>query len=101
MKSGFVSIIGKPNVGKSTLINRIIGSKISIVSPKSQTTRNSIEGIYNDDDSQIVFIDTPGIHKPFNELGTIMNNSALSSIKEVDAVAIVVDASRHFGAGDR
>ena len=71
MKSGFVSIIGLPNVGKSTILNKIIGEKISIVTEKSQTTRNSVYGIYNDDESQIVFIDTPGIHKPFNKLGEI------------------------------
>jgi GTP-binding protein Era len=101
MKSGFVAIIGRPNVGKSTIVNAACGHIVSIVTDKAQTTRDVIKGIYNDKDSQIVFVDTPGIHKPFHELGTIMNNSALASIKEVDAVAIVVDSSHHFGAGDR
>ena len=73
MKSGFVSIIGRPNVGKSTLLNTIVGEKIAITSDKPQTTRNLIQGIYNDIDTQIVFIDTPGIHKPINKLGNKMN----------------------------
>ena len=76
MKSGFVSIIGRPNVGKSTLLNSIINQKIAITSNKPQTTRNIIKGIYNDDDSQIVFIDTPGIHKPNNKLGNVLNKQA-------------------------
>lgn len=93
MKSGFVSILGKSNVGKSTLLNNILHAKISIVTDKQQTTRNIIKGIYNDEDSQIVFIDTPGIHKARQKLGEEMNNMALSSIKDAEVVIIVIDAS--------
>ena len=100
MKSGFVSIIGKPNVGKSTLLNKIIGSKISIVTPKCQTTRNSIQGIYNDDDSQIIFIDTPGIHKPFNELGKALDKVSYSSIRDSDISLLVVDTSKNYSDDD-
>ena len=78
MKSGFVCLVGRSNVGKSTILNRIIGKKVSIVSPKSQTTRNSIQGIYNDEDSQIIFVDTPGIHKPKNALGETMDKISYS-----------------------
>lgn len=101
MKSGFVAIIGRPNVGKSTILNAIIGAKVSIVTDKSQTTRDVIKGIYNDAESQIVFVDTPGIHKPIHELGKIMNSSALSSVKDVEAAILVIDASKHFGLGDQ
>ena len=76
MRSGFVTLVGRPNVGKSTLINALVGYKIAITSNKAQTTRNMIQGIYNDDDSQIVFVDTPGIHKPVNKLGNILNKKA-------------------------
>ena len=76
MKSGTISIVGRPNVGKSTLINKILDKKVAITSPKAQTTRNIILGVYNDDDSQIVFIDTPGIHKPKNKLGNLLNKKA-------------------------
>lgn len=100
MKSGFVSIIGKPNVGKSTLLNKIIGSKISIVTPKCQTTRNSIQGIYNDEDSQIIFIDTPGIHKPFNELGKALDKVSYSSIRDSDISLLVVDTSKNYSEDD-
>ena len=100
MKSGFVSIVGRPNVGKSTLLNTLLESKIAITSHVSGTTRNIIEGIYNDDDSQIVFIDTPGIHKPVNKLGSIMNNQAYHIIDEVDAILFIVDATKEFGKGD-
>lgn len=100
MKSGFVSLIGRPNVGKSTLLNRLIGQKISIVTPKSQTTRNSIEGIYNDEDSQIIFIDTPGIHKPFNRLGEAMDKLSYSSIRNSDLAVFLVDASHDLNEGD-
>lgn len=100
MRSGFVSIIGKPNVGKSTLLNKIIGSKISIVTPKCQTTRNSIQGIYNDDDSQIIFIDTPGIHKPFNELGKALDKVSYSSIRDSDISLLVVDTSKNYSDDD-
>ncbi len=101
MKSGFVSIIGRPNVGKSTLINAILDTKLSIVTSKSQTTRDLIKGIYNDNDSQIVFIDTPGIHKPIKELGKLMNKKAFDSLKDIDAAIIVIDASKYIGNGDK
>ena len=100
MKSGFVSIVGRPNVGKSTLLNTLLESKIAITSNVSGTTRNIIEGIYNDNDSQIVFIDTPGIHKPINKLGNIMNNQAYHIIDEVDVILFVVDVTKQFGKGD-
>ena len=100
MKSGFVSIVGRPNVGKSTLLNSLLESKIAITSHVSGTTRNIIEGIYNDDESQIVFIDTPGIHKPVNKLGSIMNNQAYHIIDEVDTIIFMVDATKPFGKGD-
>jgi GTP-binding protein Era len=89
-KSGYVSIVGKPNVGKSTLLNSIIGQKVSIVSPKAQTTRNSITGIKTLPDAQIVFTDTPGIHKPFHKLGEAMVNSAMASAKDVDVILYMV-----------
>ena len=100
MKSGFVSIVGKPNVGKSTLLNAIIGKKISIVTPKSQTTRNEITGIYNDDESQIIFIDTPGIHKPHNELGEILDKKAYRTIRDCDIALLVIDSSKSFNESD-
>lgn len=101
MKSGFVAIVGKPNVGKSTILNALIGSKISIVTPKNQTTRNSIQGIYNDNDSQIVFIDTPGIHKPRSVLGEMMDKASYSSIRDCDIALFIVDASKKFDEGDQ
>jgi GTP-binding protein Era len=100
MKSGFVAILGRPNVGKSTLLNGILNKKISIVTDKSQTTRNAIKGIYNEDDVQIVFTDTPGIHKPKERLGQEMNNMAYGAAHDVDANILVVDASVPFGPGD-
>ena len=100
MKSGFVSLIGRPNVGKSTLLNSIIGKKIAITSDKPQTTRNIIEGIYNDNDSQIVFVDTPGIHKPKYKLGKYLNKQAYYSIDDVDVVVFLVDAKEELGKGD-
>ena len=100
MKSGFVAILGRPNVGKSTIINNIVNHNVSIVTDKSQTTRNNIIGIYNDDEAQIVFLDTPGIHKPKQQLGKEMNNMAYSAAHDVDAVIFVVDASKSFGPGD-
>ena len=99
-KSGFVSIIGRPNVGKSTLLNQILKEKIAIVSPKAQTTRNKIQGIYTTDNEQIIFIDTPGIHKAKNELGNRMNEYAISSIDGIDAILYVIDASTPLGKGD-
>ena len=100
MKSGFVSILGRPNVGKSTLLNAILNKKISIVTDKSQTTRNAIKGIYNADGVQIVFTDTPGIHKPREKLGVEMNNMAYSAAHDVDVNILVVDASLPYGPGD-
>lgn len=94
IKSGFVTIIGKPNVGKSTFINNCLGTKISIVSPKPQTTRNSIQGIYNKDNVQIIFIDTPGIHKAHNELGKFMNKESYQTLKEVDLILYIVDGTK-------
>ncbi|CAH1851358.1 GTPase Era [Convivina intestini] len=99
-KSGFVAIIGRPNVGKSTLLNRIVGEKIAIMSDKAQTTRNKIQGIYTTDDAQVVFIDTPGVHKPQNSLGDFMVKSAFSALHEADAIWFVVDASQERGRGD-
>ena len=100
MKSGFVSILGRPNVGKSTILNAIINRKVSIVTDKSQTTRNQIRGIYQGQDSQIIFIDTPGIHKPHAKLGEEMNIMAYSAAHDADVNILVVDASRPFGEGD-
>ncbi|GAW99567.1 GTPase Era [Secundilactobacillus mixtipabuli] len=99
-RSGFVAIVGRPNVGKSTLLNRVVGQKVAIMSDKPQTTRNKIQGIYTTDDAQIVFIDTPGVHKPKSELGDYMMKSALSSLNEVDAVIMMVNAEQRRGAGD-
>lgn len=100
MKSGFVSLVGRPNVGKSTLINQIVGKKVAITSNKPQTTRNSIQGIYNDSDTQIIFVDTPGIHKPNNKLGTYLNEQAYYSANDVDVILFLVDASVSLGKGD-
>jgi len=100
MKSGFVSIIGRPNVGKSTLLNNIMGRKIAITSNKPQTTRNIIQGIYNEQDTQIVFVDTPGIHKPKYKLGKYLNKQSYMMIDDVDVVLFVVDASEKLGPGD-
>lgn len=101
MKSGFVTIIGRPNVGKSTLLNSIIKEKVAIISPKPQTTRNLIQGIYNDEETQIVFVDTPGIHKPVDKLGVALNEQAYYSINDVDVVLFLVDASSEYGKGDQ
>ena len=100
-KSGFVSIIGRPNVGKSTLLNAILKEKIAIVTPKAQTTRNRIQGIYTTDNEQIIFIDTPGIHKAHNELGNIMNDFALKSITGIDLILYLIDDNVPLGTGDR
>ncbi len=95
-KSGFVSIIGRPNVGKSTLINNLLDFNVSIITPKAQTTRDNISGIYTDEDSQIIFIDTPGIHKAFNELGNVMNAFAYSSLDGVDLIIYMDDCTKEF-----
>ena len=100
MKSGFVSILGRPNVGKSTILNGIINKKVSIVTDKSQTTRNIIRGIYHGENSQIIFIDTPGIHKPHAKLGEEMNVMAYSTAHDVDVNVLVIDASKEYGEGD-
>ncbi len=100
MKSGFVALVGRPNAGKSTLINALLKQKIAIISPKPQTTRNQIRGIRTDDDSQIIFVDTPGIHKPQHQLGTQMNKEAFSAMDSVDIIYYLVDASVPFGKGD-
>ena len=99
-KSGFVSIIGRPNVGKSTFLNRIIGQKIAIMSDKPQTTRNKIQGVYTENDSQVIFIDTPGIHKPKHKLGDFMVKMAQTTLKEVDIVLFMVNAVEGFGRGE-
>ena len=101
MKSGFVSIIGRPNVGKSTLLNNIVNYHVAITSDKAGTTRNIIEGIYNDSESQIVFVDTPGINKPIDKLGKVLNKQSQSQQKEVDCILLVVDAKSGLGRGDR
>ena len=100
MKSGFVALIGRPNAGKSTLLNALVQQKIAIISPKPQTTRNSIRAIRTDADSQIIFVDTPGIHKPKHELGTQMNKEAYSAASGVDLIYYLVDGSVPFGSGD-
>ena len=99
-KSGFVSIIGRPNVGKSTLLNNFLGMHLAIVSPKAQTTRNRIQGIYTTESEQIIFIDTPGIHKPKNELGNVLNEFAYSALDGTDIILMMVDASTPIGDGD-
>ena len=100
-KSGFVTIVGRPNVGKSTLTNKIMGEKLSIVSNKPQTTRNNIQTILTGEDYQIVFVDTPGIHKPKHKLGEYMVNSAKDSIKEVDLVLFLINPCDEIGKGDK
>ena len=100
MRSGFVSIVGRPNVGKSTLLNNILGRKLAITSDKSGTTRNIIQGVYNDDDSQIVFVDTPGIHKPRHKLENVLNQKAYAMTHDIDLVLFLVDIKDGFGRGD-
>ena len=101
MKSGFVTIVGRPNVGKSTLLNHILGQKVAIVSDKPQTTRTEVRGVLNRPDAQLVFVDTPGIHKPRTLLGERLNDTATSTIKGVEAVCLVIDATAPLGPGDR
>ena len=100
-KSGFVSIVGRPNVGKSTLLNYILKTKLAITSSTAQTTRNTIQGIYTDDDAQIIFMDTSGIHKPQDGLGSFMNTNALNSIYGVDVVLFIAPADEKIGKGNR
>ena len=101
MKCGFVSLVGRPNVGKSTLLNSFLGTKLAITSDVSGTTRNIIQGIYNDEDSQIIFVDTPGIHKPNHKLGNLMNKKAYNSTDNVDIILFLVDIAKGFGRGDQ
>lgn len=101
MKSGFISIVGRPNTGKSTLLNTILKSHIAIVSNVAGTTRNAIQGVYNDEDAQIIFVDTPGIHKPQDKLGKYLNKQTYESLEDIDAILFVVDASAPVGKGDK
>ena len=101
MKSGFVTFVGRPNVGKSTLLNRIVGAKVTIVSDKPQTTRNAIRAVVNRPGVQLVFVDTPGVHKPRTELGHRLNDTAAAAADGVDVVCLVLDASQEIGRGDR
>lgn len=101
MRSGFVSLIGRPNSGKSTLMNKIVGRKVAITSNKPQTTRNVIQGVYNEEDTQIVFVDTPGVHKPSHKLGNYLNKQAYTSSLDVDVILFMIDASQEFGRGDQ
>lgn len=100
MRSGFIGLVGRPNVGKSTLLNAIIGKKVAITSDKPQTTRNIIEGIRTDEDTQMVFVDTPGIHKPKNRLGKILNKQAYFTVNDVDVILFLVDITEKLGKGD-
>lgn len=100
-KSGFVTIIGRPNVGKSTLLNNVIGEKMAIISDKPQTTRNKIQCVYNEENAQIIFIDTPGLHRPKNKLGEYMEGVSKNALREVDVVLLVVDEDTYIGAGDK
>lgn len=100
-RSGFVTVVGRPNVGKSTLINQILGEKVSIVSDKPQTTRHQIRGVHNRDDAQIVFVDTPGIHRPRTLMGERLNDTATSSLDGIDVACLVIEANATIGPGDR
>ncbi|MDD7035485.1 MAG: GTPase Era [Firmicutes bacterium] len=101
MKSGFIAIVGRPNVGKSTLMNAVLGEKVAITTDKPQTTRNTIRGIYTEDELQMIFVDTPGIHKPRNKLGEYMTEMATGTFDEVDLILFIVDGSMSKGPGDR
>src|SRR6478752_7521977 len=101
MKSGFVTLVGRPNVGKSTLLNAILGQKVTIVSDKPQTTRTQVRGVLSRADAQLVFVDTPGIHKPRTLLGERLNDTATSAIGDVDVVCLVIDATAPLGRGDQ
>jgi len=100
MRCGFVSLVGRPNVGKSTLLNNILGTKLAITSDKAGTTRNIINGIYNDSDSQIIFVDTPGIHKPTHKLGNLLNKKAYTNTEGVDVILFLIDIDKGYGKGD-
>lgn len=100
MKSGFVGLVGRPNVGKSTLLNNLVGKKVAITSNKPQTTRNIIQGIYNEEDTQIIFVDTPGVHKPNHKLGDYLNKQSYYSMNDVDIILFLVDINEEFGTGD-
>ncbi|MER1989879.1 MAG: GTPase Era, partial [Solibacillus isronensis] len=99
-KSGFVSIVGRPNVGKSTFLNRVIGQKIAIMSDKPQTTRNKVQGVLTQQNSQTIFIDTPGIHKPKHKLGEFMLKTSRNALREVDVIMFMVNAEQAIGKGD-
>ena len=101
MRSGFVTLVGRPNVGKSTLLNALIGQKVSIVSDKPQTTRTQVRAVLNQPDAQLVFVDTPGIHKPVTALGERLNATAVDALTDIDVVCLVLDATQPFGRGDR
>src|SRR5438477_3853404 len=100
MRSGFATLVGRPNVGKSTLLNRILGTKVTIVSDKPQTTRTEVRGVLNRSDVQVVFVDTPGIHKPRTLLGERLNTTASDALDGVDVACLVVDATAPVGTGD-
>lgn len=100
-KSGFVTIVGRPNVGKSTFMNKVLGQKVTITSNKPSTTRNNISGIYTTDDAQVVFIDTPGIHKPKHKLGEFMTKEAINTLKSVDLIMFMIDGNEEIGRGDK
>ena len=101
MKAGFIAVVGRPNVGKSTLINKLVAEKVAIVSDKAGTTRDNIKGILNVKDDQYIFIDTPGIHKPKHLLGEYMTNIAVKILRDVDVILFLVDASKPIGTGDQ
>jgi GTPase len=100
-RSGIATLVGRPNVGKSTLLNQLVGTKVSIVSDRPQTTRNQVRGVWNRDDAQVVFIDTPGIHKPKTELGRRLNQRSIETLDAVDVVCFLIEATAPIGAGDR